>query len=228
LGTEEFWVPAVLAAVSAGGQYANTQSANSRQQAAEVNAINNQQNLRNQANSEVKQLTSQVAQNNPTQLADAATGQYIQQLRQNAAGSAAGGATTGAPTTFGASTSALPAVPGADPRYAAALKASQAQVQNYGTTYAKEMGGIDAAIRQRQNEGLAAQTLGTNLNTLGAQSYTQNFVDQLRAQAAGTPSPYATLASGIVGNYANAASKNPNLIPGYTAPASSSGQDAGF
>lgn len=210
MGTEEFWVPAVLAAVSAGGQYINQSNANKRQQNAEVQSITDQQKLRDQANSQVKALTSQVASNNPNQLASQAEGSYINQLRKNAAGSTQGGSTSDSPTTFGASTSALPPVAGADPRYAAGLKQSQADVQNYGTTYAKEMAGIDSAIRQRQNEGLGMQTLGTNLNTLGATSYTQNFVDQLRAQAGGTQNPWATLGSNIVGNYANYMSKNPS------------------
>jgi site-specific recombinase XerC len=214
VGTEEFWVPAVLAAVSAGSQYANTTAANNRQQAAEVNAINNQQQIRDQANQQVKQLTSQVAQNTPQQLQAQATGKYVQQLRDAAAGSTQGGSTTGNPTTDGQSVSALPASLAADPRYAADLKQSQQQVQQYGNNYAQNMGAIDAAVRQRQNEGLAAQTLGTNLNMLGAQSATQNFVDQLRAQAAGTPSPWVGLAGGIAGGAANALSKNPALLTG--------------
>ena len=57
------------------------------------------------------------------------------------------------------------------------------------------MANADAAVRQRQNEGLAMQTLGTNLNTIGAESYTKNFVDQLRAQTAGQQSPWVSLFS---------------------------------
>jgi hypothetical protein len=43
------------------------------------------------------------------------------------------------------------------------------------------------------------QTLGTNLNTIGAQSYSQNFVDQLRAAAAGQASPWVSLFTGLLG-----------------------------
>ena len=45
-GTEEFWVPAVLAAVSAGGQAINQSNANSRAQNTEVQNITQQQQLR--------------------------------------------------------------------------------------------------------------------------------------------------------------------------------------
>ncbi len=54
------------------------------------------------------------------------------------------------------------------------------------------------------------QTEGTNLNTLGMQSYGQNFVDQLRSQAAGQTSPWLSLFSNLVGGAGNAISKNPS------------------
>jgi hypothetical protein len=198
MGTEAFWVPAALAAVSGGAEYANQSAANKRQQAGETQSIINQQNLEGKANAQVKGLTDQIARNSPNQIQAKATGDYINTLRKNAAGSTQGGSTS-APTTFGASTSALPAAVGANPRYANDLATSQKQVSDYGNTYANEMGSIDAAVRQRQNEGLGMQTLGTNLNTLGAQSYTQNFVDQLKAQAAGQANPWVSLFSGLLG-----------------------------
>jgi hypothetical protein len=60
--------------------------------------------------------------------------------------------------------------------------------------------------------------LGTQLNTLGAQSYGQNFVDQLRAQASGQANPWISLVSGLFGNAAkgysmNAGGKTPGSIP---------------
>jgi hypothetical protein len=232
MGTEEFWVPAVLAAAGSGAEYVNQSSANSRQQAAETQGIINQQNLEGKANAQVKALTDQIARNSPNQIQGQATGAYVNQLRKNAAGSTQGGSTTGSPTTFGASTSALAPAVGADPRYAADIANSQKQVSDYGNTYANEMGAIDAAVRQRQNEGLSMQTLGTNLNTLGAQSYTQNFVDQLKAQAAGQQSPWVSLFSGLLGagakNYAGSGgapawTNAPTLVSGkysggYNAP----------
>jgi hypothetical protein len=222
MGTEEFWVPAVLAAASAGGEYVNQNNANKRQQAGETQSIIDQQNLEGKANAQVKALTDQIARNTPNQIQGKATGDYVAALRKNAAGSTQGGSTSAGATTFGQPTSALAPAVGADPRYTADIAKSQKQVSDYGNTYAGEMGAIDSAVRQRQNEGLGMQTLGTNLNTLGAQSYTTNFVDQLKAAAAGQSSPWVSLFTGLLGagakNYSGAgkappAAVNPMLMP---------------
>ncbi len=153
MGTEEFWVPAVLAAASAGGQYVNQTQATQRSNNAETQAIANQQQLRNQANSQVHNLTAQIAKDSPAQIAAKSTGDYVSQLRQNAAGSTQGGSTTGGTQTFGQSSSALPpnSVAGANARYGADLASGQQEVQSFGNTYADEMGQIDAEQRMRQN-----------------------------------------------------------------------------
>lgn len=218
MGTEEFWVPAALTALSAGTQAINAKNANSRQQAGEVQSIIDQQKLQSQGNSQVKALTNQIATNTPNQLAAQATGNYVSQLRKNAAGTQTGTGNN-ANILFGAPTSSLPSNINASSRYKAGTAASQSQTQDFGNQLAGEMGQIDAATRQRQNEGLAQGTLGTGLNLLGAQSYTQNFADQLRAQAAGQSSPWLTLISGALGGAANTMSKNaggtttPNAAP---------------
>jgi len=208
MGTEAFWVPAALTALSAGGQYVNQTQAQNRQNTAEVQAINNQEGIRQKANAQVNALTKQVGSDTPSQLAAKSTGDYVAQLRKNAAGSTQS-PTTGATQTFDQPTSALPTVTGGNARYASGIANSQKEVQDFGNTYAGEMGQIDAATRMRQNEGLAAQTLGTGLNTLGMQSYGQNFVDQLRAQAAGQSNPWATLGFNLLGGAGNQMSMNP-------------------
>jgi hypothetical protein len=197
MGTEAFWIPAAIAAVGSGVQYANQNAANSRQQSAEVQSILDQQRLQQQGNGQVKALTAQIAQNTPDQLAAQATGKYVDVLRRNAAGTQQGG-NGGASILFGQPTSSLPTNLNADPRYKSDIANSQNQVESFGNELAGEMGNIDAATRQRQNEGLAMNTLGTNLNLLGAQSYTQNFADQLRAQAAGQQSPWLSLLGGVL------------------------------
>lgn len=211
-----FLVPAALTALSAGGQYINQNQAESRQNTAEIQALGDQQQLRDQANGQVRALTNQVATDSPGKIAAQSTGDYVAQLRKNAAGSTQGGSTTNGTQTFGASTSALPpnSVAGANGRYGTDLATGQQEVQDFGNTYAQEMGQIDAATRLRQNEGLSAQTLGTNLNTLGLQSYGQNFVDQLRAQTAGQQNPWLAMASSLVGGAGNAISKNPTAYFG--------------
>ena len=207
MGTEAFWVPALIAAAGSGVSAVNQSNANARQQQGEVQTIADQQKLQSQGNAQVKALTNQIAQNTPDQLAKQATGQYVDVLRKNAAGTSTG-AGNKADILFGAPTSSLPTGIKGNARYNADTANSQSETENYGTDLATEMGGIDAATRQRQNEGLAMNTAGANLNLLGAQSYTQNFADQLRAQAAGQQSPWLSLLSGVLQGVGNTMSKN--------------------
>lgn len=202
MGTEAFWVPVAIAAASGGAQFANQRAASSRENAAQTQSIINQGKIQQKATGQVDALTKQIAQNSPAQLQGKATGDYVDQLRKNSAGATQGPAAT--PANASGPISSLVASAGANPRYAADTANAQAEVGKYGDTMAGQMGSIDAAVRQRQNEGLAQQTLGTNLNTLGAESYTKNFVDQLRSQAAGQPNPWVSLFAGM----ANAGAKN--------------------
>jgi hypothetical protein len=213
LGTEAFWIPAAIAAVSAGAQYANTTQANKRQDQSEAQAIQNQQAIRQKGEAEVNKTVQDVAKSNPNQIAGQATAQYVDQLRRNAAGSSSPGVS-----------SALAPVAGGSSRYNADKATAQQAVESYGNTKATEMGDLDAAVRQRQNEGLEMSTLNTNLNTLGAQSYAQNFVDQLRSSVAGQTNPLVSLFAGLGANTAGFLSRNPqffgtsSLAPGSIAP----------
>lgn len=193
MGTEAFWIPAAIAAAGAGVQYKNQSDATDRENTAQVKNIQDQAGIQQKAAGEARALTSQIASNTPAQLQGKATGDYINTLRRNAAGNTQGGSTTSGDTTFGASSSALAPASGASANFNADAAKSQNEVSKYGDTYANDMGSIDAAVRQRQNEGLSMNTLGTNLNTLGAQSYTTNFINQLKAQAAGRQNPWMSL-----------------------------------
>lgn len=205
MGTEAFWVPAVISAVGAAGNAVNQSNAQKRASNAEVQSIDDQQQYREQANSQVKNLTQQIAQNSPQKIAAQETGNFVNTLRKNSAGSAAPNAAANNPdTNFGAPVSAMPPAAGASSRYKSDAANAQKETQQYGTDYASEIGNIDAAVRQRQNEGLALNTLGTNLNTLGAESYTKNFVDQLRSQTAGQSNPWVGLFSNMLQNGAKA------------------------
>jgi hypothetical protein len=208
-GTEEFWIPAAISAIGAIGGGINQMNATKRAQNAEVGAIDDQNQYRQEANDQVKNLTQQIATNNPQQIANQEQSQFVNTLRKNQAGSAAGGSTSTNPTNFGQPVSALAPAAGASSRYKSDAASSQKQTQQYGNDYAGEMSAIDAAVRQRQNEGLALNTLGTNLNVLGAESYTKNFADQLRAQAASQTNPYASLFASMLQKGAGAYAKNP-------------------
>jgi hypothetical protein len=215
-----FFIPLAMSAIAGGAEYENQQSANNRQQSADVNNIIQMQNYRNQANARVNALTQQIAQNNPGQIAGQGTENYLKELRQNAAGAQAGGP-TGDTQTFGMPVSANPTVGGFSSRYKGDVANDSKQVQNYGTTEANELGQIDAATRQRQNEGLAMQSLGTNLNLLNTESWGTNFVNALRAQAAGTQNPWVALGSQILGGASQGASKNLPTSWGTASPTGS-------
>lgn len=199
MGTEEFWVPAVISAIGTGAQAINTRSANNAQDASETQAIIDQQKLQNAGAGAASKLTRQVQADTPNQIAAKSTGDYVAALRKNASAQALDG---------GGSTSSLSPVAGANPRYASDVAAANKGVQSYGNTYATDMGNIDAAIRQRQNEGNAMGTLGTQLNGLNAQSNSTNFVDQLRSQVAGQANPWVSLFSALAKNGANAYAMN--------------------
>ena len=207
-GTEEFWVPAVISALGTGVQAVNQSNANSRAQNAEVQGIEQQQQYRQQANDQVKGLTNQIAKNTPQQIADQEQSKFVNTLRQNEAGSEAPSATGTNDTNFGAPVSALAPAAGASSRYKSDTAAAQKQTQQYGNDYSGQMSAIDSAVRQRQNEGLALNTLGTNLNVLGGESAGTGFVNQLRAQSAGQTSPWASLFSGLLKQGANGMSNN--------------------
>lgn len=206
MGTEAFWVPAVLAAVSAAGSAVNQNAANQRGQNAEVQALDTQNMFRNQADNLVKQQTQKITTSDPDAIANAEKGSFVNTLRQNVGGTT--GAASTDPTNFGAPTSALGPTPGASSKYQSGKTAAAEQTQQYGNTYAGDESAVDAAVRQRQNEGLQMQTLATNLNGLNQQSMAQGFVDQLRTKAASVPNPWVSLFSNALGGAANATSKN--------------------
>ena len=211
MGTEAFWIPAAIALASSGAQYANTTQANQRQDTAEAAAIANQQAIRQKGTAEVNKTVQDIAKSDPNQIAGKATAQYVDQLRRNSAGSSSPSAT-----------SALAPVAGGSSRYNADKASAQEAVQSYGNQKATEMGDLDAAVRQRQNEGLEMSTLNTNLHPLGAQSDAQNFVDQLRSSVAGRPNPMLSLFAGLGSNTANFLSKNPQFFGSSNILASSS------
>lgn len=199
-----FFIPAALAAVSAGGQYANESAARSRADEAEAQAIRNQDAIRQEGVGKVQKTIASVAGDTPDAIAGKATGAYVAQLRRNAAGSTQGGPTNTGTQTSGASTSSLAPNTVGSKRYQGDTANAQKEVSDYGNTYAGELGNMDAATRMRQNEGLSMDSLGTQLNLLGAKSFGQNFVDQLRAHAAGMTSPWGDLATKMLGLGANA------------------------
>jgi len=211
-----FLIPAALSAAGGAANFINQRNANSRGQAAETQAIENQNAYRTKAMNDVAQTTADVRNSSPTPIANQEDTNFVNTLRKNAA----------ANTSSNGPTSALGPVPGANSRYGAGVSAGTTANEAYGNKQAGDMSAMDAAVRQRQNEALSMQTLNTTLNGIGAASQSQNFVDQLRAQAVSQPNPWVSMFSNVMGGAANTMAKNnwfaPNAPKIYGASAGAS------
>jgi hypothetical protein len=176
--------PALFTVAGMAVNYFNQKHASDAAQSIEGGAAGTQQGYRTAALSDVNKQAQNIATSDPNAVAAQNNGKFVASLRANQ--SANNGGTSGP-------TSALGPVAGANKRYGSDAAASAGAVQKYGETNAADMSALDSAITQRQNEGLANQTLATTLNGINQQSYRQNFVDQMRAKIAGTPNPWVGL-----------------------------------
>jgi len=180
MGLEEM-IPLALTLAGTGVGAVNQISANSRAQNSAAQGLLQQQALRQQAAGQVNKTVSQVASSTPKANQQASATDFINQLKANNA--AASTAPTGSP-----------AIPGANPRYATTQAANNQVVQNYGNTQAMDLSNMLAAVKQRQQEGLNANTLQANLGVIGAKSAGDSFVNQLRTAAVGQQNPWWSLA----------------------------------
>ena len=196
MGTEEFWIPAVLAAVGTGASAYNSISANQRSQASEAQGIQQQQDLRKQAAGMVNKTVSTIAQSNPQALTRQATGDFVNQLRTNEAGA-------------NSNNSGVISTPGANSRFSTDLAASSAKTDQFGDKMSGDLASMGAAVRQRQQEGLDMGTLQTNTGLIGAQAGADSFITQLRSAAAGQQNPWVNMGAGLLQGGAKAYSMNP-------------------
>jgi hypothetical protein len=90
------------------------------------------------------------------------------------------------------------------------------------------MANINAPVLQRQQEGIGMQDYATGLNLLGGQSQSENFVNQLRAEAAGQANPYVSAISGMLTKGASAYAKNTPYPGAYTTNATATDTTPGF
>lgn len=196
MGTEAFWVPAAISALGAGASAVNQNNAAKRSNNAQTSAIIDQEQKQQQASNAVNKVTQQIATSSPAQLKAQATGDFVNTLRKNMAGSS-----TSNPN------SALAPVVGASARYNSDKAAGQTGTEQYGSSLADELGTITAAPQQRVQEGTDMSTLGVNLNGINASSQSQAFVDQLRAQLAGQQSPWVGMGANLLQSGASAYAK---------------------
>lgn len=200
-----FLIPAIISAVGTGAAAYNSISANQRSQAQEAQGIQQQQALRQQAAGMVNKTIQNVAASNPAALQRQATGDFVSTMRANEA------ATN--PLLSGTQ-----GTPGANSRFAQDVNTANNTVQNFGANQAGDLAAMSAAVRQRQQEGLAMGTLQTNLGLTGAQAGSQAFLTQLRAATAGQQNPWLSLGAGLLSGGASAYSKNPTMFQSSNTP----------
>ena len=209
MGTEAFWVPLAVSALGSTAEAVNQRNANNKAQGVETQNILQQQDLENTAANGAKNLTKAIANSSPAALANKSEGQFVQTLRNNEAGASnTGSNTTSDNNLFGQSVSALPTSTVGSSRFKQGNAAAQTEVGQYGTDLANSMANINAPVLQRQQEGQGMQSYATGLNLLNGQSQSENFVNQLRAEAAGQANPYVSAVSGLLTKGASAYAKN--------------------
>lgn len=209
MGTEAAWVPLAVAALSAGGEYVNTQNTAKRQDQAEAQAIRNQSLIQRKADAKVNDTVQKLAGSTSADERAKRLDDYLGQLRRHQATIQAGLA---------------PAI-GSD-----AFKADSADAATGATNYADQTAGllsrIDAPQLQRQGEGFDYGNLATDLNLLQRDSSGQNFLDQLRARnvrrnakldlLSGLGMAYAGSAYGGAGGATNGTGDLVKTTGGYT------------
>lgn len=190
MGTESVWVPLVVAAVSAGAQYYNTQQTAHRQDNALAQQIRDQAAQQREADARVTKTVQDTAASNPDAARASALDQYVTQLKRHQA--AADG------------NLAMP-VGGSDAFKADAAKAAMG-VQDYGTKFADLMSRIDAPALQRQQEAFNFGDLGTDLTNIKRNAAGQDFLDELRLRSI-RRNPWVDMASQMGMAYATYGSK---------------------
>jgi hypothetical protein len=187
----------LMPAIGAATDYFNQKNANSRAQGAEQTAITHAAGYNTAANDNVQKNIGTINSDSPMALAQSEKGNFVNALRKNSA-----------PTNYGAPTSALSPVAGANKRFGTDAAAAGKQVQDFGTANAGNMSAIDAAVNMRKNEGIMMQKTAMNNAVLGAQSSSQAFVDQMRAKAVGQLNPWASMFSKAMSMGGNAMAMN--------------------
>lgn len=177
-------IPYIVAAVSAGVQYKNTQDTAKRQDNQAALGILNQSKIQKKADSRVDQTVQQLAGSTSADAKAARLDDYMNALRANKQG-----ITRGLTPTIGGSafqTDSAKAATG---------------VQDNAAKTAGLMARMDAPGIQRQNEGFDYGNLASDLGQIGRQSQGQSFLDQIKLNAI-RRNAKLDLASGLASAYA--------------------------
>ena len=184
MGTEEFWVPAVIAAVGAGAQQVDAHNTAQRQDEQAAQGIRIQGADQQKADTQVAQNIQKLQGSSPEAARANAANAFITQLRRNSAES------TGVP------------VAGGSARYKGDIATSNQNITDYGNNLADTQASILAPNLQRQAEGQNSQQLAANLSEIGRQSQANAFLSQLRMRGI-TNNPWAQAGGSILEGVGN-------------------------
>lgn len=153
-------IPYALAVAGAVAKAANESSVNHRQTRDYLEGLRQQEASRTQARGVVGDLTSKLAVSNPDLYRAADKTNFLTQLQAHAGG-----------------IHDIPAVAGANSRYALDSARAGAATDNYGATLSDLLSRMDSPVQQRAAEGYRAAHAGSKLSQIG------NFAEGNAAQA---------------------------------------------
>ncbi len=184
MGTEAFWVPAVIAAAGAGVQQVDAHQTAQRQDEEAAQGIRIQGDTQQKADAQVAQNIQKLQGSSPDAVRANAANAFLTQLRRNSA------TATGSP------------VAGGSARYKGDIANSTQDVADYGANLADTQSRILAPNLQRQQEGQNSQQLAANLSEIGRQSNANQFLTQLRMRGI-TPNPWAQAGGSVLEGVGN-------------------------
>lgn len=185
MGTEEFWIPAAIAAAGAGVQQVDQHRTAQQQDEQAAQGIRIQGADQQKADAQVGQNIQKLQQSSPETARANAANAFLSQLRRNSAVATGSGAVTGGSS-----------------RYRADLNTSGKDVADYGASVADTQSRIMAPELQRQQEGQNAQQLASNLSEIGRQSSADQFLSQLRMRGL-TGNPWLQAGGSILSGVGN-------------------------
>lgn len=144
MGTEAFWIPALLAAAGTGTEMYAENRANKERDRIALNGLKTQQRHQSNINAAVDKQLGTLEASSPEAERQKAMSQYVAQLR-SARGQAKGASTPGGS------------------RFKEDTATSEAAIQNYGTQQADTLSRMTSAGNQRRNESIGNARLGAEI-----------------------------------------------------------------
>ncbi len=158
------WVAAIVAAIAAAAQYANTQSVARKQDRSLAQGIRERSARQREIDARTNKLVDDIGKSNPEQDKQEKLTKYMDVLLANKSNS----------------TSGIGNVPGASETYANSATKAGGDIADYGSMVAGIMSRIDAPQAQRTREGVMAGDYGVDIDQIKRASSGEDFLNSLR------------------------------------------------